>query len=595
MINKRINKRIKIIKYFVFFIFSLISLKLIDIQAVKHNYYLTKLKENEKIVYSLTAPRGRVYDRNGILLVDNEPIKIIRYSKLDNDTKAEKEIANKLAEILNVSDSNDKKKNAEIIYEKMNNGYYYDIKTIKENATEKEYALIAELNLKGIFVEIGWKRTYKYETFKTMLGTVGNIPAEKLDYYLGQGYSLNDKVGISYIEEIYDEILKGEKSKYIFENNEYKLISEGSKGNDIYLTIDIKLQSEVEKILEKEIKKAKKEKNTKYYDHSYVIISEPNTGEILAMTGKKYVDGKFVDYTPNILTSTVTVGSSIKGASHIVGYKTGTLEIGETRKDFCIKIRGTEAKCSWKKMGNLNDLTALKYSSNSYQFQTAIKLGEGKYAYNKSLSLNKKALEKYRSIFAEFGLGVKTEIDFLESVGYKGNKKDSGLILDFSIGQYDTYTPIQLSQYINTVANDGKRLKPLILKGYYQNKDFIEIKPTILNRLNVESKYLERVKEGFKMVMESGGTGYNYISKVYKPAGKTGTSTSYIDTNGNNKVDTATITNTFVAYAPYDNPVVSFTIISPNIKPVSSNSSHKTSVNQKISYEVARKFFEIYK
>ena len=115
MINKRINKRIKIIKYFVFFIFSLISLKLIDIQAVKHNYYLTKLKENEKIVYSLTAPRGRVYDRNGILLVDNEPIKIIRYSKLDNDTKTEKEIANKLAEILNVSDSNDKKNNAEII------------------------------------------------------------------------------------------------------------------------------------------------------------------------------------------------------------------------------------------------------------------------------------------------------------------------------------------------------------------------------------------------------------------------------------------------------------------------------------------------
>ena len=97
------------------------------------------------------------------------------------------------------------------------------------------------------------------------------------------------------------------------------------------------------------------------------------------------------------------------------------------------------------------------------------------------------------------------------------------------------------------------------------------------------------------MVMESGGTGYNYISKVYKPAGKTGTSTSYIDTNGNNKVDTATITNTFVAYAPYDNPIVSFTIISPNIKPVSSNSSHKTSVNQKISYEVARKFFEINK
>lgn len=598
MIGKRINKRIKIIKYFILIVFAIISLKLMNIQVFKHDYYLKELKENEKIVYSLTAPRGRIYDRNGILLVDNEPIKIIRYSKLDNNLETEKEIANKLAEILDVpgTTSEDfKNKKAATIYARMNNGYYYDVKTIKENATEEEYALIAELNLKGIFIEVGWKRVYKYEAFKTMLGTVGNIPAEKLNYYLDKGYSLNDKVGISYIEEIYDDILKGEKSKYIFEGDEYKLLSEGKKGNDIYLTIDINLQQEVEKILEKQIKKAKSEKNTKYYDHSYVIINAPNTGEILAMAGKKYINGKFVDYTSNLLTSTVTAGSSIKGASHIVGYKTGSLKIGETRKDFCIKIRGTEAKCSWKKFGTLNDLTALKYSSNSYQFQTAIKLGEGNYIFNKSLTLNQNTLKKYRSIFAEFGLGAKTGIDFFESTGYKGSKKDSGLILDFAIGQYDTYTPVQLSQYINTIAADGNRYKLQILKGYYQNENYFEIKPQILNKVDIEEKYLKRVQEGFKMVMSSGGTGYNYIAKKYKPAGKTGTSTSYIDTDNDNIVDTATTTNTFVSYAPFDNPIVTFTIISPNVKPAHSNSNYKTSVNQKISYEVSRKFFEIYK
>lgn len=598
MLGKRINKRLKIIKYFIFIVFTLIGLKLINIQVFKHEFYLKELKNTEKIVYSLTAPRGRIYDRNGILLVDNEPIKVIRYSKLDNDLKTEKEIANKLAKILEVPETDNKdfkNKKAATIYERMNNGYYYDVKTIKENATEEEYALIAELDLKGIFVEVGWKRIYKYDAFKTMLGTVGSIPAEKLDYYLDKGYSINDKVGISYIEEIYDDILKGEKSKYIFEGDEYKLLSEGAKGNDIYLTIDINLQKEVEEILEEQIKKAKNERNTKYYDHSYVIVSEPNTGEILAMAGKKYLNGKFTDYTSNLLTSTVTAGSAIKGASHIVGYKTGSLEIGEKRKDFCIKIRGTEAKCSWRKFGTLNDLTALKYSSNSYQFQTAIKLGNGNYVYNKSLTLNKNALEKYRSIFAQFGLGTNTGIDFFESTGYKGSKKDSGLILDFAIGQYDTYTPVQLSQYINTIATSGSRFKLQILKGFYENQKYVEVKPQLLNKVNIEEKYLNRVQEGFKMVMESGGTGYNYISNKYKPAGKTGTSTSYIDTNNDNKVDTATATNTFVAYAPFDNPIVTFTVISPNVRPAYSNSSYKTSVNQKISYEVSRKFFEIYK
>ena len=204
-------------------------------------------------------------------------------------------------------------------------------------------------------------------------------------------------------------------------------------------------------------------------------------------------------------------------------------------------------------------------------------------------------MAKYREIFGQFGLGVKTEIDFFESVGYKGSKKDAGLILDFSIGQYDTYTPMQLSQYINTIANGGNRLKPLILKGYYENDTYIKVEPIVLNKVDIDEKYIERVQLGFKMVMDGNGTGYNYIDSKYKPAGKTGTSTSYIDRNLDGVVETATTTNTFVGYAPYDQPRVAFTVISPNVKLAYSGGSYKTSVNKKISYEVAQKFFEIYK
>ena len=187
-------------------------------------------------------------------------------------------------------------------------------------------------------------------------------------------------------------------------------------------------------------------------------------------------------------------------------------------------------------------------------------------------------------------MGVKTGSDFFESSGYKGAKSSSGSILDFAIGQYDTYTPIQLNQYINTIANGGYRLKPLILKKY-QNIDVLK---EVLNEIQ-EKDYLERIQKGFKMVMDLDGTGANYINLKYKPAGKTGTSTGYIDTNKDNIVDVSTTSNTFVGYAPYDNPIVAFTVISPDVKPSKSYSSYKTNVNKKISYEVSKKFFEIYK
>ena len=187
------------------------------------------------------------------------------------------------------------------------------------------------------------------------------------------------------------------------------------------------------------------------------------------MSGKQIVwtsDGyKIYDYTPGIMTSPVAVGSVVKGASHIVGYNTGALQIGEVRDDSCIKIAATKEKCSWTYLGSINDITALKYSSNTYQFRTAINVGKGYYSYDAPLKIDETAFDIYRKTFNEFGLGIKTEIDLpVESLGYIGTSTKSGLLLDFSIGQYDTYTPIQLSQYISTIANGGNRMKFNLLK-----------------------------------------------------------------------------------------------------------------------------------
>ncbi len=671
-INEIIEKRYNILIIIILLIMSVLAFNLYNVQILNNKYYIKKVKElNQNIVYGNTAPRGRIYDRNGNLIVDNKGIKVIYYKKLTGmKTSDEIKVAYALANIIDVDyskmtdeelkdfwiknnskaasdlikdsewkelkkrkitsddiynlklkridkqieDYNELDLEAAYIYALMNKGYSYSEKVIKKgNVTDQEYAKVAENaeNLKGVSTKLDWEREYLYgETFKSILGNVSKsetgVPLEYKDYYLSKGYTLSDQVGISYLEYQYDDYLKGIKNKYeINKDGTYKLIEEGSRGNDIVLTIDIKLQQEVEKIIVNNLIRAKNEPNTEYYNKAFVIITEPKTGEILVMAGKQIVydngNYKVYDYTPGILTSPVVAGSVVKGASHIVGYNTKALTFNEIRTDDCIKIASTPEKCSWRYLGVLDDITALKYSSNTYQFRTAIKVGKGSYAYNQGLSLDLKAFDIYRKTFSEFGLGVKTEIDLpVESLGFKGKSEVVGHLLDFSIGQYDTYTPIQLSQYIGTIANDGVRVKPHLLKEVYKPtkeplKELIYKKETQeLNKVTTEKQYMDRVKLGFKTVLEPYGTGSGYIDLSYRPAGKTGTSQSFIDTNLDGKIDTETISNTFVAYAPYDNPKVTFTIISPDVSHRNNYSEYQSWANGRITQQVSQKYFEFY-
>lgn len=671
-IEQTIEKRYVVIIVLIILLLFFMASYLFVIQVLRQDFYKEKVDRlNLTYVYGESAPRGRIYDRNGKLIVDNTPIKVIYYKKpVGITTKEEISLAYKVADLISVAyeklyitnlkefwivnhkeeanlkitsqewreyeerkltagdiqklkieriteeeleeyDIRDKK--AAYIYYLMNTGYSYSEKIIKdENVTDAEYAIIAESigELRGFNTRLDWERSYLYgDTFRTLLGSVSTsksgIPYELKDYYLSMGYSLNDRVGTSYLEYQYESVLKGEKNKYqVLEDGSYKLVSEGKRGNDIVLTIDIELQKEVEEIIMKHLVEAQKERAARYYNHSFVIITDPKTGEILAMAGKQLVkteDGyEFYDYTPGIVTSPVTVGSSIKGASHIVGYNTGALKIGEVRQDFCIKIASTPKKCSLAKLGSINDLGALKASSNSYQYQTAIKVGKGVYRYDKPLPLDPEAFNIYRSIFAEFGLGVKTEIDLpVESLGFKGESTLPGYLLDFSIGQYDTYTPIQLSQYINTIANNGTRLAPRLLKEVYApTKDGLtnlleKTEVHVLNQVNTEEKYMKRVQEGFYQVMH-GGTGSSYIPWKYKAAGKTGTSQSFLDTDLDGNIDTETLSSTFVGYYPYDNPKVTFTVISPNIGYAINGVNYKSYINQRITYDVTKKYAEMY-
>src|SRR6185437_4140905 len=112
---------------------------------------------------------------------------------------------------------------------------------------------------------------------------------------------------------------------------------------------------------------------------------------------------------------------------------------------------------------------------------------------------------RFRQSFGSFGLGTKTGIDLPgESAGYVGNNTLTGLLIDFAIGQYDTYTPLQLAQYVSTIANGGYRIAPKVLKeirepsvdGQFFGPLIQETDVTILNRINNTDQEIDQVKRG---------------------------------------------------------------------------------------------------
>lgn len=616
----------------------IITIRFIDLYYFKHKEALNEyLRLTNKIVYGSNAPRGRIFDRNGVLLVDNEGINTIIYRKIKNNNDLD--IAKKIIGITEIepasideqkrfylaqnetdylltaeelkkieyrkitSDEIEKIKLERLTEEKLNyteeekriiktynlmtKGYEFSNKIIKEEISEEECAKINTLNIAGLSCEYQTKRKYLYDSIKPLIGTVGNIEQETKEFYLEKGYSLTDKVGTSYLEKEYEEYLKGEKAIYkVNKDNSIKLMKDAIPGKDIYLSIDINLQNQIYEIIKKQLDKKDTYQNTEYYNTSYVIISNPNNGEIIASLGLSNVNDEYHNVTTNLLTSSFTVGSVIKGASHTVGYQNNLIEKGKKINDSCVKLYQVPMKCSFKRLGYIDDITALKTSSNYYQFVTAIKLTGQNYKNNMKLNATEEHFNIYRNTFKSFGLGTKTGIDLEnETTGIEGKQIADDLLLNLAIGQYDTYTGYQLTNYINTIATSGIRYSLHYLKEVKDNSETIyEYKPKILNQIE-DTGYFSRITEGFKEVLYN-GTGRGYTDTIYKPAGKTGTSEVVYDKN------TTTINQTYAMFAPYDNPQYSIVVISPNVSYNNDNNTYIAPINRYISKEVSKLVFE---
>ncbi|MDN3015243.1 penicillin-binding protein 2 [Paenibacillus sp. BSR1-1] len=645
--------RLNILFFSVFLLFSILILRLGFVQIVYGENFKRDLERKEDITVSNPVPRGKMYDRDFKVIVDNIPKNAITFTNEGFSQKEMIETAEKLAKLIEkktdkVTDrdqqdfwilKNPKRAEAKItknekelyeakklndrdlyklkrdritpqelkeinqdlevlaLYREFISGYKYTSQIIKnESVTEQEIAAVSEnlQSLPGVDTTTDWDRTYLFKnTLRSVLGKVTKsdegLPADRLDYYLAKGYSRNDRIGKSQLEMQYEDILHGYKSrvKNVTDKTgnviETQTITNGKKGNDLVLTIDMDLQMSVDKIIEEELWAAKQFPGTSLTDRAYVVLMDPRNGEVLAMSGKKIERNKetgkveMVDDALGTFTTTYNVGSAVKGATVLTGYKTGAISPGTIFDDAGLKIQATPLKKSYTYLGKLNEINALKKSSNVYMFRTAIRIGNGHYEYDKPLKIDNTAFETIRNSFASFGLGTRTGIDLPnEQTGVKGQSKLPGYLLDLVIGQYDTYSAMQLAQYVSTIANGGYRMQPHVVK---QIREPIEgsnepgavvkdIHPTVLNTIDAKKMWMNRVQTGFRKVMqEPGGTAYKFFSGVnYAPAGKTGTAEAFYDGPLRSlfgKEPPPVMNLSLVSYAPSTNPEVAMAVLVP--------------------------------
>ena len=436
-------------------------------------------------------------------------------------------------------------------------------KVILEDVDSDSVAKLMENKDKyrGFDVNLGsWKREYPYkDTLRDVLGSITTskqgVPSELRSYYEAMGYSLTDRVGQSGLEKQYEDLLSGTPrvSEISYDSDGTAIMNEtssGKNGYDLHLTIDVELQKKVDDILEDTLKKYAGTAGREKFKKAIVVLMNPQTGEIYAMSGK-YLDedGKIQNYSSGAYLDAFASGSVVKGATVYMMLDQGIQTRYSTEQDEQMKIAGTPFKQSFNTYGTVNSIRALAVSSNVYMFKSVIKLAGGNYVYNQPLGITNEMAQKtfklMRNYYSMFGLGTKTGLDVPnEAQGFTGNTMNPGLLLDYSIGQYDNYTPIQLVQYAATIANGGKKVQPKLVNTATEvNTDYTvyENKTQVLSALPGSKEDLETIQMGFREVV-AGEHAIDPIKSLdVQVAAKTGTAEVEDFTNAS-----------LVGYAPYD-------------------------------------------
>ena len=484
-----------------------------------------------------------------------------------------------------------------------------NIQTDPLSDTQVAIVASASKELPGISISTSWDRKVLETSLSSIVGSVSSeksgLPAEDVDAYLQKGYSLNDRVGTSYLEKQYEEVLQGKRTVKEIHLDKHgdmesvENIEEGSKGKNIKLTIDLAFQDSVDSLLKSYFTSELANGGAQYSEGVYAVALNPKTGAVLAMSGIKHnlESGELTPDSLGTVTNVFVPGSVVKAATISSGWENGVLSGNQTLTDQPIVFQGSAPINSWYTpyYGSfpVTAVEALEYSSNAYMVQTALGMMGQTYQPNMTVKTNQleSAMGKLRSTFGEYGLGVSTGIDLPdESTGFIPKDFDLANYLNNAFGQFDNYTPMQLAQYVATIANNGVRLAPHIVEGIYDNNDkgglgelIQAINTKEINKVNISESDMAILHQGFYQV--SHGTSPLTTGRAFSDgatvsiSGKTGTAESYVA--GGQKE--ANNTNA-VAYAQTENPEIAVAVVFP----------HNTNLTKNVGPAIARDIINLY-
>ncbi|CAJ1227538.1 penicillin-binding protein 2 [Lactiplantibacillus xiangfangensis] len=572
----------------------------LNVASTKMYSVATKLSEY------LDIPTNTLTDRNlaDYYLASASNLKAVSKkvkTSSDEDVVYAREVA--YAEKNLINNFTPQQKKAAAIYYKMNSAYSLSTVNIKSTGVSStELAQIGEhqSEMPGVKVGTSWTRSYPNGTdLSSVLGTVTTekqgLPSDDVKTLLAEGYSRDDSVGQSQLEKQYENVLRGTKSQTEVKTQDGVIQKEvekygGSKGDNIQLTVNAKFQKQVQSIMKSVV--SSNTGSNPYMSGGYAVVMNPSTGAIYALAGvdRDTSTGKMTENALGTINQSIVMGSVVKGATVMGALQDGVITpTNSTLTDTPIKLAGTASKSSWfNKSGSaslaLNASTAMEVSSNSYMMQLAMKEGNYSYASGKALTMSASVFSKLRGYFNEFGLGVKTGIDLPgEATGYQGiaNRANIGKALDLSYGNYDSYTTIQVAQYISTMANGGRRIAPHVVGAITgtnangtQGKVKTNVSPRVLNTIDVPSSYFDVVHQGYWDVVHGNSaykTGSALSSLSPAVAAKSGTAETF---HGS----TSTETLSLATYAPFKNPKVAMAIVFPGMSGGAANTTAATQI-----------------
>ena len=535
MFNKEVHTRIKRVLFILIICLIMIICKVFYTQVIdykKLNYLANQLWNRN---LPIMADRGKIYDRNGVVLADN--ITTTSLVLIPNQIQNKEEVATKLAEILNVS------------YEEM---YKHvskktSIERVHPEGRKLSYEIadkINELKYDGVYLVKESTRSYPYQNLLShTLGFVGI-----------------DNQGLSGLELMYDSYLTGESGaiKYISDAKGNKLeLTESYEAPQDGVNMTLTINYELQAVLERELDNAVSKYNP---DQALGIAMNPKTGEILAIASRPdFNPSEYQNYTVEEINRNLPVwmtyepGSTFKIITLSAALEEKLIDLdNDTFYDGgSVNVENARIKC-WKHGGHgaQTYLQVVENSCNPGFVSIGQKLGK----------------EKLFEYINAFGFGQKTGVDLngeASGILFKLDKVGPVELATTSFGQGVSVTPIQQITAVSAAINGGTLIKPYIVKSLNEPETNTVIKnfESEIKRKVISEDTSEKVRYALESVVTN-GTGRNAFIDGYRVGGKTGTAQKVKD--GRYMVGNYIVS--FIGFMPANDPEIVVYIAVDNAK-----------------------------